>query len=106
MSKTVKNEFINSKKNTSETTNSSTFFEFQLAGPHNRITLSSYRNGRLFIFYQKIENFENFQKYHQDIDFLENLAGTAQLTLLEQMNSRLAPWFSFSLNLMAKNTDA
>ena len=51
-----------------------------------------------------VEN-ENFQKNlgnHENHHIYPNLPGTAQLTLLEQMNSRLAPWFSFSLNLMAK----
>ena len=45
-----------------------------------------------------LKNLEN-HKIHQ---IYQNFPGTAQLTLLEQMNSRLAPWFSFSLNLVGK----
>ena len=31
-----------------------------------------------------------------------NFPGTAELTLLEHLNSRIAPWFSFSLNFIGK----
>ena len=44
MIKTVENKLDNSKKKAPKTINTSTFFNFQLAGPCNRITLSSYRS--------------------------------------------------------------
>ncbi len=41
-------------------------------------------------------------KNYKNHQIFEKMAGTAEHTLLEQINSWLAPWFSFLLNLMAE----
>ena len=41
-------------------------------------------------------------KNHQTNSIFQNFPGPGHFTFIEKMNSRIDPWFSFSLNLVAK----